>query len=459
VFTVLPHVCFCIFGEESFMPKKSFIDAIEVKSPCSESWDEMTGNEKVRFCSHCSKSVNNISEMTRKEVMRLVRRSEGRLCVRYEMHPKTHVPVFSTKLSQIARHTGVAAGVLGASLALANGVYAQGEPTRIVTVRAELAEKSSGATSKISGYVTDPNGAVIPFAVVSITNIATYEYTAANASAEGFYEFKNLSSGNYKLKFEAGGFEMKEIENIQIGEASEVRRDAQLGIQQIGEVVQVGGENGDENVQIMGTTVGIVSMEYSYERRNALVAAVMNENIDEVKELISKGAKVNAKEKAFEGMSPLHAAVETGNFEIMQILLAYGAKPNIRDYQKRTPLMMLDEDADTEMARVLLAYGAKINLVDAQKNSVLHHFAEIDDAEMIRLLISHGANPNAKNKAGRTALMIAAENDNELSVAALLETGADANLYDRKKVNALDLSGSEKIRKLLESYGAVARGR
>ena len=94
------------------MPKKSFIEAVEVKKPCSESWDEMTGNQKVRFCSHCSKSVNNISEMTRKEAMRLVRRSEGRLCVRYEVHPKTNAPIFSERLSQIARQTGVAAGVL-----------------------------------------------------------------------------------------------------------------------------------------------------------------------------------------------------------------------------------------------------------------------------------------------------------------------------------------------------------
>jgi hypothetical protein len=49
------------------MSKKKVIDAIEVKSPCSESWDEMQGNDQVRFCSHCAKSVNNLSEMTRRE--------------------------------------------------------------------------------------------------------------------------------------------------------------------------------------------------------------------------------------------------------------------------------------------------------------------------------------------------------------------------------------------------------
>ena len=436
------------------MPKKSFIETIEVKSPCSESWDEMTGNEKVRFCSHCSKSVNNISEMTRKEAMRLVRRSEGRLCVRYEMHAKTNAPIFSAKLSQIARQTGVAAGVIGASLALSSGVFAQGGSMSIETVRAERAEKPAGAASKISGYVTDPNGAVIPFAVVSITNTATYEYRAVNASAEGLYEFTELTPGTYKIKFEAGGFEMKEVENVRLGQASEIRRDAQLGIQQVGEVVQVGGEETERWV-----TVGGMIATVSYENRNALVTAVMNEDVEQVKALITNGAKINVKDKSLEGMSPLHAAVETGNFEIMQILLAYGAKPNIRDYQKRTPLMMLDEAADPEIARVLLAYGAKIKLVDSERNTVLHHYAEFDDAEIVRLLISHGADPNAKNKSGRTALMIAAENENEMSVAALLEAGADANLYDRTKSNAWDMAGSEKIRQLLESHGAVARSR
>lgn len=437
------------------MPKKSFIEAIEVKKPCAENWDEMTGNEKVRFCSHCSQSVNNITEMTRKEAMRLVRRSEGRLCVRYEVHPKTHTPIFSTRLTQIARQTGITAGAIAASIALANGAYAQGESSPFETVRAEKTEKLGGGNSKISGYVMDPNGAVIPFAVVSITNIATTEFNAANASAEGFYEFKDLVPGNYKLKFEAGGFELKEVENVQVGEGNDVRRDAQLGIQQVGVVVQVGGENGEENVQIMGTTVGIVSVDYSYEKRNALVAAVMNENIDEVKELITRGAKVNSKDKAFEGISPLHAAVENGNFEIMQILLAYGAKPNIRDYQKRTPLMMLDDDAEPELVRVLLAYGANIKLTDAARNNALHHYAEFDNAEIVRMLIFHGADPNAKNKAGRTALMIAAENGSSEAVRALVENGADVHVITKKRESAWDLADGAEVRAILESYGLV----
>ncbi|MEO7674879.1 MAG: ankyrin repeat domain-containing protein, partial [Pyrinomonadaceae bacterium] len=362
--------------------------------------------------------------------------------------------VFPAQFNKMARQTGVAAGVLTASLAFAGGVYAQGETAKFETVQAERSEKPNGSSTKISGYVTDPNGAVIPFAVVSITNIATYEYLAVNASAEGFYEFKDLAPGNYKLKFEAGGFEMKEVENIQLGEASEIKRDAQLGIQQVGEVVQVGGDEQTESVWVGGVIANV-----SYENRNALVAAVMNEDLDEVKDLISKGKKVNVRDKALEGISPLHAAVETGNFEIMQILLAYGAKPNIRDYQKRTPLMMLDEDAEPEMARVLLAYGANIKLVDAEKNAVLHHYAEFDDADMVRFLISHGADPNAKNKARRTALMFAAENGSKDTVRALVENGADVHATTKKRQTAWDVADGDAVKAILESYGLVGGNR
>ena len=63
------------------MSKMSFIDGIEVKSPCGESWDEMAGNDIVRFCSHCSKNVNNLSELTRRQAEKLFRKSGGSLCV------------------------------------------------------------------------------------------------------------------------------------------------------------------------------------------------------------------------------------------------------------------------------------------------------------------------------------------------------------------------------------------
>ena len=59
------------------------LDVIQVAEPCHESWDAMTGDDRVRFCRGCSKHVHNLSAMSRTEAERLVCESAGSLCVRF----------------------------------------------------------------------------------------------------------------------------------------------------------------------------------------------------------------------------------------------------------------------------------------------------------------------------------------------------------------------------------------
>lgn len=433
------------------MQKKTFVDSIRVDNPCTENWDEMTGNDRVRFCSHCSKDVNNISLMTRKEAARLVRKSGGRLCVRYRTDPKTHAPVFAERISAFARH-GVAAGAIGASM-LTAGVYAQTETAPQQLVQIERAEKSGDASARISGFVTDPNGAAIAYALVSITNQESLISQVQNASGEGFYEFKDLAAGTYKIHFEGGGFEAKDVADVYVSESSDTRRDGQLSLMQVGEtvVVRAGGEG-----QWQGM-VGVVVESYT-DSRNELVTAVLDGDLEDVKARIMMRARVNVRDKSRDGISPLHAAVETGNLEIAAYLLEHGAKTNIRDFEKLTPMMMMDSDATPEMFDLLLRYGAKINLLDKEKNNILHHAAENNvSAELMRRLATYGLNINATNKEGKTALMIAAENGYVETAKALIESGADVNVRTRDGRTALSLiSGSDaNTRSLLETYGAV----
>ncbi|MBV9462974.1 MAG: hypothetical protein JO317_01995 [Verrucomicrobiae bacterium] len=56
---------------------------LRIASPCSARWSEMSGDERARFCSHCSKHVYNLSAMSAAEARALVREKEGKLCVRY----------------------------------------------------------------------------------------------------------------------------------------------------------------------------------------------------------------------------------------------------------------------------------------------------------------------------------------------------------------------------------------
>ena len=59
------------------------LDDVKVAAPCPASWDEMRGDEQVRFCSQCSLNVYNLSGMSKREAESLIARTEGRLCVRF----------------------------------------------------------------------------------------------------------------------------------------------------------------------------------------------------------------------------------------------------------------------------------------------------------------------------------------------------------------------------------------
>ncbi len=43
------------------------LDRVAIKTPCKASWDEMQGDDRVRFCCACTKNVYDISAMTEDE--------------------------------------------------------------------------------------------------------------------------------------------------------------------------------------------------------------------------------------------------------------------------------------------------------------------------------------------------------------------------------------------------------
>jgi hypothetical protein len=53
-----------------------------VGTPCPKSWDEMAGNDRVRYCSQCNLNVYNLAVIPRSQVRALIRKKEGRFCGR-----------------------------------------------------------------------------------------------------------------------------------------------------------------------------------------------------------------------------------------------------------------------------------------------------------------------------------------------------------------------------------------
>ncbi|HEY8460015.1 MAG TPA: carboxypeptidase-like regulatory domain-containing protein, partial [Blastocatellia bacterium] len=61
-------------------------------------------------------------------------------------------------------------------------------------------------TGRISGAVTDVNGAAVPGVTVKITNEATQQSRSVTTDSSGFYVATNLPVGSYTVTIEHQGF-------------------------------------------------------------------------------------------------------------------------------------------------------------------------------------------------------------------------------------------------------------
>lgn len=63
-------------------PNEELFTQLRIASPCTASWDQMEGDDRVRFCGQCKKHVYNLAGMKPDEAAAVVREQEGSLCAR-----------------------------------------------------------------------------------------------------------------------------------------------------------------------------------------------------------------------------------------------------------------------------------------------------------------------------------------------------------------------------------------
>jgi hypothetical protein len=68
----------------------------------------------------------------------------------------------------------------------------------------------------LQGTVTDPSGAVMPGATVTLTNNETNAKQTQTTSGEGFYRFTGLAPGHYTVAAEATNFNRQEVKDINV---------------------------------------------------------------------------------------------------------------------------------------------------------------------------------------------------------------------------------------------------
>src|SRR6185295_5714268 len=112
-------------------------------------------------------------------------------------------------------------------------------------------------SGEMSGLVTDPSGAAVSGANVSVTNKATSATRNVTTNSEGLYSFPSLLPGVYELRVEQSGFKTARIDNIKLEVQQTSRLDVSMEVGQVDEMVTISSTAGLLNTEngTMGTVI------------------------------------------------------------------------------------------------------------------------------------------------------------------------------------------------------------
>jgi len=362
--------------------------------------------------------------------MRLVARSQGRLCVRYIQRPDGGILTRTVpeRLYRISRRASrIAAGAFTATLSLASAAAqtpgpktAVGGPTQITQETQQERSRANKLMAGLWGTVVDPMGAVVPGAAVKLTNNDTGTEHTGTSSDTGEYSFQSLPPGTYTLSVWRAGFASLEIKDISLGANSNEQLDATL---------QVGA------ISLGGVIVSI-------EPEEPLVKAAFKEDLEVVKQLVFSSLDINVRDEHTK-MTALDYAAENGNLEIARTLVLGGARANLANEAGRTPLMNLRDKASADLVRELLSAGATVNAHDESGSTALMNAAAYSNSAAVKELIENGAKVDLKDNDGKSALMFAAGNNDPGIAKLLIDAGAAVNAKDHNGKTALMVAAEE----------------
>jgi hypothetical protein len=94
----------------------------------------------------------------------------------------------------------------------------------------------------IVGAITDPSGSPVTDAQVTIVNLGTNETRTAPTNNDGFYQFVNLTPGNYRVEVEKSGFSRLTREPVTVAVQSTARIDGALQVGNVSQTIEVKAE-------------------------------------------------------------------------------------------------------------------------------------------------------------------------------------------------------------------------
>ncbi len=130
----------------------------------------------------------------------------------------------------------------------------------LITVALLIFQQATKAavSGRIAGTITDPSGAAIPGALITITNTAQGIKAKAAAGTRGDYSFPSLPVGSYDILFEAKGFRSEKRTGLVIDANAAVEQSVSLQVAQRSDEVTVTDAASEVHVEAASTQMGEV---------------------------------------------------------------------------------------------------------------------------------------------------------------------------------------------------------
>lgn len=138
-----------------------------------------------------------------------------------------------------------------------------------------LAHAQSAGTGAIAGTVTDPSGAAVAGAKVTLTSLATGQTRTATTGQGGDYRFSLLPPGNYKMVISASGFKTATVSSVTVSVTETATVNQALEVGEVTQTVTV-----ESNAQVLQTESATLGGTVSGNQINALPMA--NGNYTEI---------------------------------------------------------------------------------------------------------------------------------------------------------------------------------
>ena len=141
---------------------------------------------------------------------------------------------------------------------IATGFAAQAQaPSQTVQAPAAAAPAAS-TTGVLRGHVTDPTGALIPGAKVTITTSAGTAVTSTTADSSGSYSVTGLAPGGYIIRADYDGFAPFGSPTIQLAAGQSKRVDISMAVEVAQQSITVTDDTPQVNIEASGNSNAIV---------------------------------------------------------------------------------------------------------------------------------------------------------------------------------------------------------